>query len=112
MMALLVKHWKFALIGASALALAVGFLYVRSLRAENVRLAEAAEVQRVTISRLSDDLEANRRALVLRQAESEQLARERQESVKALEAIYERDKDACDWSVGVIPDSVYVGLCQ
>ena len=112
MLLLLKNYWKHALIGLAVLAFTLGTFYLKALRAENARLAELGRQNQVAIERLKSDLEANRRALELRQAESAKLAEQRQEAVKSLEAIYESDEKACDWSAGLIPDSVYSQLCQ
>ena len=92
MLLLLKNYWKHALIGLAVLAFTLGTFYLKALRAENARLAELGRQNQVAIERLKSDLEANRRALELRQAESAKLAEQRQEAVKSLEAIYERIK--------------------
>ena len=112
MLALLIKYWKPALIGLAGLVLALGLMYVKALRSDNARLAESARLSQAAAAKLTEDLEANRRALELRQAESAHLAKEKEDAVKALEAIYENDEEACDWGAGVIPDGVYARLCE
>jgi hypothetical protein len=109
---LLRTFWKPALIGLAILAAAMAFLYVKSLRSDNARLAEEAARNQAAVARMAEDLRANQRALELRRAESELLAKQRQEAVTSLEKIYETDKEACDWSAGLIPDGVYDRLCQ
>ncbi|MDR1110647.1 MAG: hypothetical protein LBP92_08145 [Deltaproteobacteria bacterium] len=61
------KYWKPALIGLAAVLALAGLLYVRSLRADNVRLA--AEASRDADAEvMAEDLRANQEALAQRQA--------------------------------------------
>jgi type VI protein secretion system component VasK len=112
MFSFLRSYWKPLAMALVVMALAIAYFYVKSLRAENARLAEETSRNRAAIAQMAADIKANQRALELRRAESEVLARQRQEAVKSLEAIYEKDGEACEWSAGLIPDAVYESLCQ
>jgi uncharacterized membrane-anchored protein YhcB (DUF1043 family) len=112
MIPIILKYWKVALIGLASVVLAIGFFYVKSLKSENTRLTLEISQNKVALDKLTNDLKANQRALELRVAESAHLANERKETIKSLETIYENNEEACNWSVGVIPDSIFNELCQ
>jgi hypothetical protein len=112
MLTFALKYWKYLLIGLVLLTLAGSILYAKSLKTENARLTVEVTRSQAVINRLNQDIKANQLALKQRAAESEALAKERQEAFQSLEKIYETDKEACDWSSGLIPDGVYDQLCQ
>jgi hypothetical protein len=112
MTALVIKYWK-PLAAVLVVAILVLLLWQnRSLRYENETLTAANETYKTLVGRMSADLEANRRALEQRQAETASLAGERDRLLSDLEKIYATDDEACSWSNGSIPSAVYDKLCQ
>ncbi|MDR2611677.1 MAG: hypothetical protein LBG06_02170, partial [Deltaproteobacteria bacterium] len=65
---------------------------------------------RAQVLSLSASLEANRRALVSREAENLALAAERAQAREALKAAYGSSEEACAWSGERIPDAVLEAL--
>jgi hypothetical protein len=112
MLTLLKSEWKAVLFGVMALAIIGGFLYIKAVRAENSELRLIHETNAATIDRLNQELESNRKALIARQLESEELAKQRDEAMTELERLYENDQEANDWGNSVIPDAVYNRLRQ
>jgi hypothetical protein len=112
LLALIKSEWRPLLGMALVTAAFCGVLYVKGLRADNARLRQAGQVSEAVIDRLEADLWANRKALAEREIESRRLADERQAAVAELEKVYSTDQEACDWSSGTVPSSVYDLLCQ
>jgi Tfp pilus assembly protein PilN len=108
----LADNWLPILVGILVVLIVVERFDVKKHEAENARLTKSVATSQIVITRLTGDLKANQLALEQRQAETAQLSQERQDAVQSLEKIYETDKEACDWSAGVIPDSVYNQLCK
>ncbi len=83
-----------------------GFLYVKSLKAENVRLEQVAVYARAEADGLKDELTANHAALAKREAEKAILAAETETLKTELEAIYENNPEARAWACGDLPDCI------
>ena len=111
-MTLLLKNWRTVLGLALVTVLFCCFLYIKGIRAENARLAQANQISEAAIDRLEADLAANRKALETREAESKRLAQDHQAAVDELARLYETDKESCDWASGKLPDGVYKQLCK
>ena len=95
-LAILKKEWR-AIAAMVAVTLAFcGFHYVKGIRADHARLKQEVQIQNTAVTRLMEDLAANRRALDTREAESKQLAQERQDALAELERIYSTEQEACD----------------
>ena len=75
-MMLFLKNWRTVLGLALVTVLFCGLLYIKGIRAENARLAQANQISEAAIDRLEADLVANRKALETREAESKRLAQD------------------------------------
>ena len=95
---------------AALLIIGGGFLYIKSLKAENARLEQVAVYAQAEAASLKDELTANHAALAKREAEKALLAAETETLKTELEAIYENDNEAKTWASDNIPNSILARL--
>jgi hypothetical protein len=107
LLAIAAKHWRVLAAVGLAAVLALGWLQLKSLVAENAALRLEAENARSNSAYLTAALAENRRALEAREAENRGLAEERRAALAELEKVCADDEKACDWAGDPIPDGVY-----
>ena len=105
------REWRTLAMALAAVIVLGGFMYMKSLRADNARLRQDNQIAQAAVTRLTEDLAANRKALAIREAESARLAKEHQDARAGLRSAYETDQEACDWAAERMPDSVFSQLC-
>ena len=89
-----------------ALLLAGGLLYGNHLKQERDRLLLELSTSQQAAVALAHEVEANRRALVEREAEKERLANEKAALITMLNEVYANDEKARDWALSPCPDAV------
>jgi hypothetical protein len=100
------NYWKVLLPVALALALVVLWAYASSLKSQNQRLAAEAESNRALIIGLSRNLREQRDAVVMREAEIEELDRTYRGRRAEAGAAMRKDKVSSGWADSPLPPSV------
>ena len=105
-LAIIKRDWRMWLGVALVTVLFCGFLYIKGIRTDNARLKQAEQISQAAITRLMEDLSANKQAMAEREFESKELARSHKAALAELERIYSTDKEACDWADSKLPGDV------
>jgi hypothetical protein len=102
---------EFFAVGLLCVVLVVGFLYIKSLQAKIETLELADKMNQTLIIEMQRDIDSNRQALAQRNETIKQLSVDHAEALSALDRTYATDEEACEWSAGKIPASVFKQIC-
>lgn len=95
------------LVGALVLGLVIGWLQIKSLEVDNLRLNQAAVLSAAEAGSLRRELAAGQAALRTREAEKVRLAAQTEALRHELEELYNNDKPCQTWADSLVPDPVY-----
>lgn len=98
---------KLLLAGAFILTLGGGWLEIKSLRDDKLRLSQAAARAMAETVTLRRELAAGQVALMERERQAAQLAAQTDNLRRELEELYNNDEPCQTWADSPVPDPVY-----
>lgn len=97
---------KLTIVATAALAFISGGLYIKALRADNVRLALNLAVAQAEAAGYKIELTINRQALFDREKQLAEINMATELLKNQLEALYELDEEAKSWGDAYLPKSI------